>query len=88
MAGSKIGSSMTLDQTQNGDEWHTLVEGLKLEPGEQPVVRIRNAGGGLLIADALHVFSTERYNNGMATRQVALESMDGSVLRRVTPPPR
>ena len=62
MAGSKIVSSKTLDQTQNGDEWHTL-------------------------ADALHVFSTERYN-GKATRQVALESMDGSVPRRVTPPPR
>ena len=59
-----------------------------MEPGEQPVVRIRNAGGGLLIADALHVFSTERCNDGKATRQVALEPMDGIVLRRVTPLPR
>ena len=64
MAGGKIVSSKTLDQTRNGDEWHTLVERLKLEPGEQPVVRIRNAGGSLLIADALHVFSTERYSDG------------------------
>jgi len=88
MAGGMIVSSKTLDQTQNGDEWHTLVERLKLEPGEQPVVRIRNAGGGLLIADALHVFSTERYNDGKATRQVSLEPMDGIVLRRVTPLPR
>jgi len=41
---------------------------LKLEPGDQPVVRIRDAGGGLLIADALHVFSTERYNGGKANQ--------------------
>jgi hypothetical protein len=88
VAGGKIVSTKTLDQALSGDQWHTLVEGMKLEPREQPVVQIRNAGRGILIADALHVFSTERYNDGKATSQVALEPMDGIVLRRVTTAPR
>ncbi len=88
VAGGKIVASRTLDQTQAGDEWHTLVEGLKLEPGERPIVRIRNAGRGILVADALHVYSAERYNDGNVTRAVALEPMDGIVLRRVTRAPR
>ncbi len=44
MAGGKIVASKTLDQTLAGDQWHTLAEGLKLEPGEHPIVRIRNSG--------------------------------------------
>ena len=88
LAGGKIVACKTVDQTHSGDEWHTLVESLKLEPGDRPVVRIRNAGRGILIADALHVFSTERYNDGKAARQVALEPMDGIVLGRGTSPPR
>ena len=34
VAGGKIVASKTLDQTHAGDEWHTIAEGLKLEPGE------------------------------------------------------
>jgi hypothetical protein len=66
------------------------VEGLKLELGEQPAVRIRDAGGGLLITDALHVFSTERYNDGKANqtgragtdgRNCAAAGHDGTTLK-------
>ena len=64
----------------SGDEWHTIAEGLKLEPGQHPLVRVRNAGGGgVLVADALHVFSAERYNDGTEARQIVLEPMDGIV---------
>ena len=83
MAGGKVVASKTWDQTSSGDEWHTLFERLRLEPGEHPVVRLRNAGGGILIADALHMFSSERYNDGKAANRVELEPMDGIVLRRV-----
>jgi len=34
------------------------------------------------VADALHVFSAERYNDGRIVRQVTLEPMDGVVLGR------
>ncbi len=88
VAGGKILSSKTLDQTRSGDEWHTIAEGLKLDPAEHPLVRIRNAGGGTLVADALHVFSAGRYNDGSEARELALEPMDGIVLRRVTTAPR
>ena len=88
LADGQIIASKTLDQTKTGDEWHTIAEGLKLAPGEHPVVRLRNGGQGTLVADALHVFSAERYNDGTVARQVTLEPMDGIVLRRITPAPR
>ena len=44
-------------------------------------VPIKNSGGGILIADALHIFSAERYNDGKAVRQLPLEPMDGIILR-------
>jgi len=55
------------------------------EPGTQdkPCVRLKNGGSGILVADALHVFSAERYNDGETARQVILEPMDGMVLRRI-----
>ncbi|MGC8641042.1 MAG: putative glycoside hydrolase [Isosphaeraceae bacterium] len=83
LADGQIVATKTLDQTRAGDEWHTIAEGLKLTPEQHPTVRIRNGGGGMLVADALHVFSAERYNDGTVTREVTLEPMDGIVLRRV-----
>ena len=79
----KVVASKTLDQSKEGDQWHTIVEGLKLDPGSKPLVRIKSADGGILVADALHVFSAERYNDGEVVRQVTLEPMDGIVLRRI-----
>jgi hypothetical protein len=75
--------STTLNQSEAGDQWHTIVSGLNLDPRDKPCVRVQNSGGGLLVADALHVFSAERYNDGQAVRQVTLEPMDGIVLRRI-----
>ncbi len=72
----------TLDQSQAGDQWHTVAAGLTLDPQDRPYVRVKNGGGGVLVADALHIFSAERYNDGQAVQQVILEPMDGIVLRR------
>ncbi len=82
VADGKVVASKTLDQSKEGDQWHTIVEGIELDPGSKPLVRIKSADGGILVADALHVFSAERYNDGEAVRQVTLEPMDGIVLRR------
>jgi Hypothetical glycosyl hydrolase family 15/Carbohydrate binding domain len=83
VAGGKVVASKTLDQTQAGDEWHTIAEGLKLDPAEKPFVRVRGNGTGTLVADALHLFSAEKYNDGTRVERVDLEPMDGIVLRRV-----
>ena len=83
VADGKVVASKTLDQSQEGDQWHAIVERLELDPGSKPLVRIKSADGGILVADALHVFSVERYNDGEAVRQVNLEPMDGIVLRRI-----
>jgi hypothetical protein len=83
VAGGKVVASKTLDQTLAGDEWHTIAAGLKLDPAEKPFVRVRANGDGTLIADALHLFSAERYNDGTRVERVDLEPMDGIVLRRV-----
>ena len=85
IAGGKVVARKSLDQTKGGDEWHTLAEGLKLDPGDKTLVRVRSVSGGVLVADALHVFSAERYNDGTEVREVSLEPMDGIVLRRVGP---
>jgi len=83
MVREKVLASVTLDQSQAGDQWHTIVVGLKLDPQDKPYVRAKNSGGGVLVADALHVFSAQRYNDGEVVRQVTLEPMDGIVLRRI-----
>jgi hypothetical protein len=83
VAAGKVLASATLDQSQAGDQWLTLATGLNLAPQDKPYVRLKNSGGGVLVADALHIFSAERYNDGGAVRQVTLEPMDGIILRRI-----
>jgi hypothetical protein len=83
VAAGKVLASATLDQSQAGDQWHTLAAGLNLDPQDKPYVRLKNSGGGVLVADALHVYSAQRYNDGEAVRHVALEPMDGIILRRI-----
>jgi len=82
VAAGKVLASATLDQSQAGDQWHTLTADLSLAPQDKPYVRLKS-GGGVLVADALHIFSAERYNDGGAVRQVTLEPMDGIILRRI-----
>ncbi|MBN1518151.1 carbohydrate binding domain-containing protein [Candidatus Sumerlaeota bacterium] len=81
VADGSIATSAMLDQTTGGDEWHTIAA-LPLTMSSAPYVRIRNEGTGACIADALHVFSQSRYNNGARTDEVTLEPLDGVILQR------
>jgi hypothetical protein len=83
IAGGKVLAGATLDQSRAGDQWHTIVTGLSLDPQTPPSVRLRTGSSGTLVADALHIFSAERYNDGQAVQQVTLEPMDGIILRRI-----
>ncbi len=83
VAGEKVLASATLDQSRAGDQWHTIAAGVTLNPQDKPHVRLKSRAGGVLVADALHVFSAERYNDGTPVREVALEPMDGIILRRI-----
>jgi hypothetical protein len=90
VAQGKVVATRTLDQTRDGDQWHTICENLALDPADKPVVRVRTAGAGagVLAADALHLFSAERLNDGEPVQRVTLEPMDGLILQRVTKPGR
>jgi hypothetical protein len=81
MAGSTVLATATLDQSTSGDQWHR-VAGVALRAADHPVVRVRNAGAGTLMADALLVQSTARYNDGSAAASVELDAMDAIVLSR------
>jgi hypothetical protein len=81
VAGGQVVASTTVDQTTGGDQWHTIAT-VPLAVKDAPFVRIRNAGTGAVIADALHVRSASRYNDGSAASTVTLEPMDGIILGR------
>jgi hypothetical protein len=81
VAGGRVVASATLDQSSGGDEWHTIAT-VALSAQEAPVVRVRNEGTGQLVADALHVRSAARYNDGAPAPLVDLEPMDAIVLAR------
>ena len=81
MVGSTVLATATLDQSTIGDEWHRVAS-VALRAADQTVVRVRNAGTGTLMADALLVQSTVRYNDGSPATSVELDAMDAIVLRR------
>jgi len=81
VAGGKVVASSTVDQSTGGDQWHTIAT-VPLAVRDAPLVRVRNAGTGAAIADALHVRSASRYNDGASVTSVTLEGMDGIVLAR------
>ncbi len=72
VAGGKVAASATVDQTRDGDQWHTLFT-VPLKAADKPFVRIRR-GSGMMIADALWVRSAARYNDGSAASTVTLEA--------------
>ena len=81
VAAGKVVASATFDQSVGGDQWHS-VGTVPLKVADAPIVRVRNEGTGAAIADALHVRSAARYNDGSPAASVTLESMDGIVLQR------
>jgi hypothetical protein len=83
VAGGNVVARATLDQSAGGDQWHTIAM-IALSVTESPVVRVHNEGTGPAVADALHIRSVARYNDGSPARVVTLEPMDGIVLARKT----
>ena len=81
LAGGAVVASTTFDQRTGGDEWHRVAESA-LRVADDATVRVRNEGTGPAIADALHVRSAARYNDGTSVTRVTLEPLDGIVLRR------
>jgi hypothetical protein len=81
VAGEEVVASETFDQRSGGDEWHFVAE-VPLSPNNTNYVRIYCQGGAPCIADALHLRSRARYNDGSAARQVTLQPLDGIILAR------
>jgi hypothetical protein len=81
LAGTQIVATKTLDQSSTGDQWHRIAE-VPLKSADAPVVRITNAGTGAVVADAILVQSSARYNDGSAASSVTLGAMDAIVLKR------
>lgn len=72
-------ASNTLDQTQEGDRWRVLAS-VALAPDQTISVRAESLDGLPCIADALHITSQARYNNGSLEPILSLQPMDGIVL--------
>lgn len=70
----------TFDQRSGGDEWHFIGQ-VPLKPGAS--VRLRCDESAPCLADALHVRSQKRYNDGSPVDTVTLQPMDGIILKRV-----
>lgn len=84
-----VAAATNLDQSANGDQWHVLGT-LYLAASSSPLVRLTSSSG-ICVADALHVWSAARYNNGQPAASVRLQPMDGIILLRDQPvvrPPR
>ena len=75
-------ATTALDQSKDGDQWHSIAT-VPLAVADKPFVRVHSEGDGPVVADALHVRSAARYNDGSPAATVTLEPMDGIVLRGV-----
>ena len=82
VAGEQVVASMTLDQRSGGDEWHFVAE-VPLSPDNHNYVRMRCEGGAPCLADALHLRSRARYNDGSPAAKVTLQPLDAIILTRL-----
>jgi hypothetical protein len=82
VASGQTVASATVDQRAHGDEWH-LIAKVPLKPKDGAYVRMRCPGIKPCIADALHIRSRARYNDGSSAETVVLQPMDGIVLARL-----
>ena len=83
LVGGVVIASTNLDQTLAGDQWHPIAT-VQLTPTNSASVRLTSPAGRC-VADALHLWSTSRYNNGRAADTVRLQPMDGIILSRDVP---
>ena len=80
VSGGQVVASKTLNQRSGGDQWHTIAEVL-LPSDSSPSVRVSCTGSAPCLADAIHLTSRARYNDGSAASQVTLQPLDGIILR-------
>jgi hypothetical protein len=83
VAAGIVVASTNADQTTGGDQWHDLAT-VQLFATNAAYVRLTTAQG-TCVADALHVRSLSRYNNGQPASTVRLQPMDGIVLQSDQP---
>ncbi|MFZ0828944.1 MAG: LamG-like jellyroll fold domain-containing protein [Verrucomicrobiia bacterium] len=83
VAGGIVVASTNVDQTTGGDQWHDLAT-VQLCGTNVTYVRLTTPQG-VCVADALHVRSLSRYNNGQPAPTVRLQPMDGIVLQSDQP---
>ncbi len=76
-------ASTNADQTTGGDQWHDLAT-VQLFATNAAFVRLTSPQG-ICVADALHVYSLSRYNNGQPASTVRLQPMDGIMLQTDQP---
>lgn len=85
VANGVVVASATLDQHTGGDRWHNIVA-VPLAAGDAAFVRL-TCSGAPCVADALHIRSVGRYNDGSPAASVTLAPLDGIVLARVAAAP-
>jgi hypothetical protein len=81
ISAGQVVASTVFNQKNGGDQWHPLGVAT-LAPEDRPYVRFRSQDGASYIADALHVYSAARYNDGSAVDTVVLQPMDGILLQK------
>src|SRR5664280_1096009 len=80
VAGGIVVASANLDETTGGDQWHAIAT-VALSVSNTTYVSV-TAPSGSCVADAIHVQSQARYNNGQAQSSIHLQPMDGIILQR------
>ena len=83
VANGIVVASTNLDESTDGDQWHDIAT-VQLFVTNATNVRLTTPQG-ICVADALHVLSQSRYNNGQSASTVRLQPMDGIVLQRDQP---
>ncbi len=85
VVGEQVVASETFDQRSGGDEWHFVAQ-VPLSPDKINVVRMHCQGEAPCLADALHLRSRARYNDGSSAVNVTLQPLDGIILARLKGP--
>lgn len=81
VANGNVIATAIINQQVNEDGWHTLAENIYLTPADGAYIRL-TCNNTACAADALHIRSTARYNDGSPATSVSLQAMDGIVLQR------
>ena len=82
VSSGRVIASAALDERTGGDQWHTISTVWLSATGDS-AIRVRSEGEGALVADALHIFSSERLNDGIPVRTLTIPAKDGILLRRL-----